>query len=574
MKRESIIACIGLMVLFLFSLNIEANSNSTESLQLPSIIADHMILQQQTNVTIWGWDKPGNRVTVQFRDREVKTPVEVDGKWQVKIPSGEAGGPFNLTIQGSQQITLKDVLVGEVWVAGGQSNMWWFVSRSDNFKSEISQAHFPNIRVWDANTSPQEKGWPANTPQKTVPAKWELTTPKTVQDFPATAYFFAKELHQNLKVPIGIVHLAVPNQAIETFLSRPLLEANFPETLAFWQLYNDSKIKPAQLFNGMVYPAIPYTQKGFIWWQGEANTEQAMQYRTLFPSLIQEWRSLWGNDRSPFLFVELANFLEKQTYPVEDDSWPRLRDAQKEALKLPNTAMISTIDILDEKDDFNNIHPSNKQLAGKRLFLAAMATVYGQKDLVWTGPVYQSVEFQENQAIVTFNSVGKGLKIQGDKLKGFALAGSNHRFFWADGKIEGNRVILTSEAVKQPVAVRYGWANNPVGNLYNSAELPAFPFRSDNWLLNWDKSRFEAMSLLEFAAYTHTNLQPVKSDLKLLWGEVYQAIKTNNIGLASQRLQSLIHQKLEDKKLAIALEILSKKLKVLFFISIEYNRFT
>ncbi|WP_083492767.1 sialate O-acetylesterase [Lyngbya aestuarii] len=563
MKRESIIfACFGLMVLFLLSLNIEVNSSSTESLHLPSIIADHMILQQQTNVAIWGWDKPGNTVTVQFRDHEVKTTVEVDGKWQVKIPSGKAGGPFNLTIQGSQLITLKDVLVGEVWVAGGQSNMWWFVSRSDNSQQEISQANFPHIRVWDANTSPQENGWPANTPQKTIPAKWELTTPKTVKNFPATAYFFAKELHQKLNVPIGIVHLAVPNREIETFLSQPLLAANFPETLAFWRLQKDSKTRPAQLFNGMVYPAIPYTPRGFIWWQGESNAKEAMQYRTLFPSLIQEWRSLWGNDNAPFLFVELANFLEKQTYPSEDDPWPRLRSAQKEALKLPNTAMISTIDILDENNNFNNIHPPNKQLAGKRLFLAAMATVYGQKDLVWSGPVYQSVEFKENQAIVTFDSAGKGLKIKGDQLKGFAVAGSNHRFFWADGKIEGNRVILTSEAVKQPVAVRYGWANNPIGNLYNSAELPAFPFRTDNWLLNLDESRFEAMSLVELAAYIQTNILPIQPEIKSVWDEVYQAIKTDNKPLANQRLKTLINQPLEDEKLAIALEIISEKLRL------------
>lgn len=561
MKKISIIfAFLGLI--FLFSLNgSPSESNSQATLELPSIIGDRMVLQQQTDVNLWGWDKPGNTVTVKFRGQEVQTPVEVDGKWQVKIPSGEAGGPFNLTVEGSEEVTLKDVLVGEVWVAGGQSNMWWFVSRSDNSKQEISQANFPNIRVWDGNSSPKENGWPTDTPQKTVPVKWELTTPKTVQGFPATAYFFAKELHQKLNVPIGIVHLAVPNREIETFLSQPLLAANFPETLAFWQLQKDAQTRPAQLFNGMVYPTIPYTPRGFIWWQGEANAKEAMQYRTLFPSLIQEWRSLSGNDNAPFLFVELANFLEKQIYPSEDDPWPRLREAQKEALNLPNTAMVSTIDILDENDDLSNIHPPNKQLAGKRLFLAAMAKVYGEKDLVWRGPSYRSVEFKENQAIVTFDSAGKGLKIKGDKLKGFAVAGSNHRFFWADGKIEGNRVILTSEAVKQPVAVRYGWANNPVGNLYNEADLPTFPFRTDNWLLNWDKSRFEAMNLLELAAYIQRNIQPSQPEIKSVWDEAYQGIKTNNKLLAVQRLQTLINQKLEDEKLAIALQVLLEKLE-------------
>lgn len=234
MKKISIILVFLVLIVF-FSMNFAVVSNSEVTLKLPSIIADRMVLQQQTNVAIWGWEKPGNTVTVKFRDQEIKTSVEVDGKWQVKIPSGEAGGPFNLTIKSSEKITIKDVLVGEVWVAGGQSNMWWFVSRSDNSSQEISVANFPKIRVWDANTSPQENGWPANIPQKTVPAKWELTTPKTVKGFPATAYFFAKELHKSLKVPIGIVHLAVPNQEIETFLSQPLLTANFPEILTFWQ---------------------------------------------------------------------------------------------------------------------------------------------------------------------------------------------------------------------------------------------------------------------------------------------------------------------------------------------------
>ncbi|MEL7036616.1 MAG: sialate O-acetylesterase [Cyanobacteria bacterium J06592_8] len=563
MKKINIIF-VGLLLVILFALNFDGDLNSEEKFSLPSIISEGMVLQQQTQVNLWGWDKPGNTVTVKFRDKEIKSPVEVDGKWQVKIPTGEAGGPFNLSIQGSRRVTLKDVLVGEVWVAGGQSNMWWFVSRSDNSSAEITQANFPNIRVWDANSSPKENGWPANTPQKTVSAKWEITTPETVKDFPATAYFFAKELHQRLNVPIGIVHLAVPNKEIETFLSEPLLTANFPEVLEYWQQHKQkNNIQPAQLFNGIINPAIPYTPKGFIWWQGESNAEQAMQYRILFPSLIQEWRSLWGLDNAPFLFVELANFLDKQIYPSEDDPWPRLRDAQKEALKLPNTAMISTIDILDENDDFSNIHPSNKQLAGKRLSLAALTKVYGQKNIVGSGPVYQSVKFKGNQAIVTFDQ--KELKIKGNQLKGFALAGSNHRFFWAQGKIQSGEVVLTSKAVKNPVAVRYNWANNPIGNLYNQANLPAFPFRSDRWPLNLDQSRFQQMNVLELAAYIQTQLQPIQKPLKSLWDEVYQAIATEDQELASQQLQRLKSQEfqdqLNDQKLAIALEILSEKLQ-------------
>lgn len=484
------------LVLFsfmLFSL-LGFGSHDQGNLELPSLIGNNMILQQQTDVAIWGWDNPGTNVTVIFRNSKVSTKVELDGKWMARVPSGAAGGPFTLKIQGTNALTLENVLVGEVWVAGGQSNMWWRVSECKDAEKEISSANYPDIRVWDANTQPQSAGWRADKPQKTVKAaEWKITTPKTVRTFPGTAYFFARELHEKLKVPVGIVHLAVPGQDIETFLSKEFIQAHLPQALEVLQYRQkvpkapgerDTSSRPGDFFNGMIYPTAPYTTRGFIWWQGENNAARSLQYRILFPSLIEEWRRLWGSNDAPFLFVELANFLSKQTRPSEDDAWPALRDAQREALRLPRTARISTIDILSEKDDISNIHPPNKQLAGHRLYLAAMANVYGDRDLIWSGSAYKSVQFEGNKATVTFDHIGSGLMVKdGSELKGFALAGSDRQFFWAKGEIEGNKVVLTSNEVNQPIAVRYAWANNPIGNLYNKEGLPAFPFRSDNWIL-------------------------------------------------------------------------------------------
>ena len=517
----------SVLLFFLFSLfflfNLSSGSEPVQGLLLPSIIGNNMILQQQTDAAIWGWDKPGTTVTISFRENKVSTQAELDGKWIAKIPSGAAGRSFALRIEGTNAVTLENVAVGEVWVAGGQSNMWWAVSQCKDSAGEIKSANYPDIRVWDANTAPKSAGWRADKPQKTVNAEWKTTTPQTVGVFPGTAYFFAKELHERLKVPVGIVHLAVPGQEIETFLSHEFMQAHFPQTMEVWEyrkrLYPealekyktdlqawevqktqarglelqkkpeepinpDTVTKPGELFNGMIYPAAPYTMKGFLWWQGESNAGRSLQYRVLFPSLIEEWRHLWQRHNAPFLFVELANFLAKQTRPSEDAPWPALRDAQHEALRLSETYMISTIDILGEKEDVANVHPLNKQLAGHRLYLTAMANVYGDRAQVASGPVYSSVQFEGNKAIISFDQIGSGLMVKdGSELAGFALAGSDREFFWATGEIKDNRVILSSKQVNQPIAVRYAWANNPIGNLYNKEGFPTFPFRSDNWIL-------------------------------------------------------------------------------------------
>lgn len=568
---------LGLLFFFLMTFYLSGDTNQGfVTLTLPSIFSDRMVLQQQRNVSIWGWDKPGTAIAVTFRGQKILTQAELDGKWIASVNTGAAGGPFTLLISGTKQQKLEDVLVGEVWVAGGQSNMWWPVSRSLPIDpvsdSDLGDSETrlpcpscdPEIRVWDANTAPNSEGWRARQPQKTVQAEWKITTPETVGNFPATAYFFARELHQTLKVPIGIVHLAVPGQKIETFFSNEFIQVNLPHLVNNSGDKNQPNYegKAAELFNGMVYPAAPYSARGFIWWQGESNAGEFLTYRVLFPALIQEWRRWWHNENAPFLFVELANFLEKQTYPVEEDPWPSLRDAQKEGLKLPNTAMISTIDILPDTANPNEIHPPNKQLAGHRLYLAAIANVYGQKDISWSGPQYQSVQFEDGKAIVTFNYVGAGLMVaNGGELKGFALAGSDRRFFWADAKIQNNQVILTSKAVPNPVVVRYGWANNPIGNLYNQAGLPAFPFRSDRWTLGLNKAEWKNMEMVELAAYIQRELMPQNPQQKLIWQQIYQAIASSQKSKAKQLIVTLRQQPIAEANLDRALPILDSKIK-------------
>ncbi|HEX8551027.1 MAG TPA: sialate O-acetylesterase [Abditibacteriaceae bacterium] len=495
--------------------------------ELPSVIGDNMVLQRETSAAIWGWDTPESNVTVSFRGREYSAKAGADGKWLTRVASGLAGSEFSLTIKGSTTVALKNIAVGEVWIAGGQSNMWWHVSSGKNAAEEAKNGDYPTIRVWDANlTAPVQGGYRATSPQRTVNAQWKTATPQNVPDFPGVPYFFARDLQKKLGVPVGIVHLAVPGTDIEWHMNPATVNRMLPQHVELEVLqkqfyperkkaYDEARLawqtakaeaekagrpvpqEPKALrtpeempyagmfYNGMVSPAAPFTAKGFLWWQGENNGDRAAQYRTLFPALIDDWRKAWGKDAMPFLYVELANFGFRQgnSRPVADDAWPALRDAQRSALTMSDTYRISVIDILDEEGPIWNIHPLNKQLAGNRLYLTALANVYGDKTVAWSGPVYNSATFEGNAATVSFSHAA-GLKPrEGTELKGFALAGADRKWSWAQAKIVGDIVVLSSNDVPQPVAVRYGWHINPLSNLVNGANLPAAPFRSDRWNL-------------------------------------------------------------------------------------------
>lgn len=476
MKRTRIFLLSFFAALGLASLTTQAGW------ELPSIINTNMVLQRETDAPLWGWDAPGTKVTVSFRGHDMTTEAGADGKWLLRLPTGKAGGPFVLRIKGSREATIEGVLVGEVWVAGGQSNMWQHEFNCKNAEQENADANYPMIRIWDANTSITQSGWGTNTPQRTVKAEWTPVAPGNISNFPAVPFFFARDLYKALKVPIGIVHLAVPGQAIETFLSPAFITANLPQ--ARETMEQKKRPAPSCFYNGMVTPAAPYAMRGFLWWQGEANAGQHLQYQVLFPGLIEDWRHTWNRPDAPFLFVELANFLALQSHPVEDDWWPALRDAQSYALPLDHVQEVSAIDVFGLNESADNIHPPNKQLIGHRLALAARANVYGQKRLVWSGPRFKSARFNGNQAIVSFDPMADGLASRtGTKLQGFAVAGADRQFHWAEAHLARNTVVLTSTNVPAPIAVRYAWANNPIGTLVNKEGLPAFPFRTDHWNL-------------------------------------------------------------------------------------------
>jgi len=484
-------------------------------IKLPAVISDNMVLQRGKKAPIWGWAEPGEKVRVKgsWQLFGTSTKAKDNGKWMVKIQPPKAGGPYEIVLKGNNTITLKNILVGEVWICSGQSNMQWSVRQSNNAEQEIAGADYPKVRLFTV------KRKVADEPQTDCVGNWTMCSPETVPGFSAVGYFFGRELHKELNVPIGLIHTSWGGTPAEAWTRRGALESE-PDCVPILERFDEAMAKypeakkkydedigkwkeaaekakaegknpprrpgppfgpgnphsPAGLYNAMIAPLIPYGIQGAIWYQGESNAGRAYQYRQLFPAMITNWRKDWGQGDFPFLFVQLANFMAVEPEPV-DSAWAELREAQLMTLALPNTGMAVIIDI-GEADD---IHPKNKQDVGKRLALWALAKTYG-KNLVHSGPIYKSMRTEGNKIILDFEHVGGGLAARGgEPLKGFAVAGAERKFVWADAKIDGNTVIISSNEVSVPVAVRYGWANNPVCNLYNKEGLPASPFRTDDW---------------------------------------------------------------------------------------------
>jgi sialate O-acetylesterase len=626
-------------------------TSSFAQVRLPRLVSDSMILQRDTRVNIWGWASPGEKIVINFNQKKYSTTAGSDGKWSVAMPSMKAGGPYDMQINAGNAITLKGILIGDVWVCSGQSNMELSLERvKDKYPAVIASATNPQIRQFIVSTRAE-----FNTPLDDLAAgKWETANPQSILRFTAVGYFFAKELYERYKVPIGLIRSAVGGSPAEAWLSEDALQ-QFPHHLAkmkrfqtkgyvdsirrsegmasaawynniwlsdkgmqeekkwfdvnydasgwgtfqvpgFWNeqglprtgvvwfrkdidvpasmtgiparlflgniidrdsvyingvfsgttgyqypprkydqpagrlkpgkniivvrvingagqggFYRDKPYRltagdaaielagswqyklgaaspphpqgttfhyqPVSLFNGMISPLLPYAFKGVIWYQGESNTGAAVEYRTLFPAVINDWRQKWDRGNFPFIYVQLANYLRATDRPGESNS-AMLREAQLKTLSVPNTAMAVTIDI----GEWNDIHPLNKEDVGKRLALAARKIAYSDKKVVYSGPVYKEMKIKDGRVVLSFTNTGGGLAAKGNELKYFAIAGADKKFVWASAKIEGNKVIVWSEQVVDPVAVRYAWADNPDGaNLYNKEGLPASPFRTDNW---------------------------------------------------------------------------------------------
>lgn len=637
--------------------------HATAKVLLPTILTNNMVLQQKATPLLWGKAAPGKTVIIftSWNNKKYTAKTGSNGEWKINVSTPAAGGPYTVSFDDGEVLTLENILIGEVWVCSGQSNMemplagWGKIT---NYEQEIAAANYPDIRLLQVEQNTSNS--PLND-AKVANGGWQPCSPKSVAEFSAVAYSFARNIYQNQKIPIGLIHTSWGGTIAEAWTSGSSLKKmpafgpvvqqmqtgpktqqdilkNYQQQLQIWQneiiakdpgfkqgnavwassvfnssawktmklpnlwekaglenfdgvvwfrkkimipadlsgkdlqlslgpvddnditwfngtevgrtegwdkkrtykipgklvksgenviavrvldgsggggIYGDEKqlsliassgktvplagdwlyavamdngAIPAMpqspegpnrvtvLYNAMIHPFIKYAIKGAIWYQGESNADRAYQYRELFPLMIADWRKSWGNSDFPFYFVQLANFREVKDQP-EESAWAELREAQLMTLAVPNTGMAVAIDI----GEANDIHPKNKQEVGRRLALIALAKVY-KEDIAFSGPVYQSHKTEGNKITLTFDHTNGGLKPgSGTVLKGFAIAGSDKKFYWADAEIAGNTVVVTSPQVANPVAVRYAWANNPICNLNNGAGLPASPFRTDEW---------------------------------------------------------------------------------------------
>lgn len=472
------ILCPTVLALFM------ANSVAQADVKLPAIIGDNMVLQQGNELPFWGWAEPGEQVIVTVGGKPVMTTAGPDGRWSLRLPPISKFGAVDVTVAGKNAITLKNVIVGDVWICSGQSNMQWRVLESTGAKEEIAAAKFPSIRLF------QVERQTALEPQADVSGRWVECSPESVGEFSAVGYFFGSELHRRLNNrPMGLIEAAYGGCGAESWVSDATLKADPIYAQLLEKTAQDNKDpsrantpnRATVLYNGVIAPLQPFAIKGAVWYQGEQNATRAHQYRTLFPAMIEDWRRTWGQGDFPFLFVQLPNYIpdkSKPDHPAEPEAsaWAELRDAQRQALLAPNTGMAVTIDLGDPRE----IHPKNKQEVGRRLARQALSVAYGQS-LLSAGPLYRSITIAGNEAHLQFYHVGSGLVARGGELKGFAIAGADQKFVWAKATIVGSKIVVSSDQVPQPVAVRYAWADNPDCNLYNKEGYPASPFRTDDW---------------------------------------------------------------------------------------------
>jgi sialate O-acetylesterase len=539
--------------------------------KLPALFDNHMVLQRDIQMPVWGWGDPGEEVTVTFSGQSVKTITDSDGRWKVYLEKvGANATPQTLTVTGKNMLEFTDVLIGDVWLCSGQSNMGLYLGECDNASSELPNANDPLIRLLTV----QERT--SVIPEVDVKLwngkRWRPCTPEAANQFSGVGYFFGRELRKHLGIPIGLISSVqggsqaqlwtsleaigknidadpefkdwrakregvinhYPKKLAEYLPAKEKYDAemtrywneveNGPEFVARKKVWEDEckaareqgRTRPPRpesfqpkptapeppdggpynnfmvgnLYNAMIAPLIPYAIKGVIWYQGESNCNNSKQYRVVFPIMITDWREKWGQGNFPFLFVQLPNISTPATEPVQDkDRWPGIREAQAEAMSLPNTGMATIIDVGDPDE----VHGKDKIDVGIRLSLIAKHLVYGE-DIVHTGPTYDSMKVEGNKIAIAFKNTGGGLVIGvppwtpsgkippvASELKAFAIAGPDKKWVWAKARINGAQVVVFSDQVPNPVAVRYGWADNPPCNLYNKEKLPAAPFRTDDW---------------------------------------------------------------------------------------------
>lgn len=506
MKR---LAIALLSVSALLSLTAE---NTRADVKLPAILGSNMVLQRGMPVTVWGWADPDETVTVAIGDNRAETKAGADGKWRVSLKPVAADGTVEMNVKGKNELKLTNILVGEVWLGSGQSNMQWSVMASANPKEEVEAATYPKLRLFLVPLVP------SGVPAPDVNARWVECSPETVGSFSAVLYYFGRHLHKELNVPLGLIASSWGGTRIEPWippvgfeshadLSDELAKLNTikaqygsslkPQVLALkeWLAKAEAAIAANSplpnppslpnhplnsngahtgLYNGMIHPLAPFAIRGAIWYQGESNNGQGMKYHSLMRGLIAGWRSVWNNPDMPFYFVQLAPY----KYGANETSLPGIWEAQTATLGVPKTGMAVTTDITT----INDIHPKNKQEVGRRLALWALAHDYGKSDLVYSGPLFRGAAVELDQVRITFRHATGGLASRdGKPLSWFTIAGEDKVFHPANAVIEGETVVVSSPKVILPVAVRFGWNQIAEPNLMNKAGLPASPFRTDTW---------------------------------------------------------------------------------------------
>jgi len=465
--------------------------------RVTNLFTDHMVLQRDMPCPVWGLADAGEMVKVKIGSSEASAAADASGKWSVKLPAMKmnAAGQ-DLTISGKNTITIKDVLVGDVWVCSGQSNMEMNLGGC-NAPEDVAAANLPNVRrIKFPHVS-------LSKPTTDVPGKWETTTPQNAGGFTAVGFYFARRVQKETGVPIGLLDDSWGGTRIEPWIPVEGFAAEAPlagildtvkkRDAASATVQTNAPLDPGQpvaLYNGMIYPVVPFGIKGALWYQGESNGGEGDEYYSKMRALIGGWRTVWGQGDFPFYFVQLANFQKDTNTPAGGDGWAKVRMAQTKSLQIPHTGMAVIIDI----GEANDIHPKDKFDVGERLALWALHNDYGQPNLEVSGPLFKAATVEGAKIRVSFDHADKGLivgkkegrkpteAVAGGKLARFSIAGEDKKWVWADAVIDGNSVVVSSPEVPKPVAVRYGFTMNPErANLYNKEGLPASPFRSDDW---------------------------------------------------------------------------------------------
>lgn len=515
--RLSSLTCIR----FLMMATCLACHPAMADVSLNNMFGDHMVLQQGIKNKVWGKADPGEAITVTLGGQSHSTTAASDGTWQVFLePVHEYGGPHTLIVNGKNTITFNDVLIGEVWICSGQSNMRWEINKSNDSDLEKASARFPQIRLMNVpNVGTQEPQW-------NFEGKWAVCSPDTVGNFSAVGYFFGRQIHQTLGVPVGLINNAWGGSAAEAWVRRdkiaehPTLntiheewlkreadskngEAAHKKELAEWETATQAaknsgspippkpkspkntmteNARPGNIHCGVLNPTIGYGIKGVIWYQGESNSRRAYQYRELFPLLIKSWRDEWSQGDFPFYWVQLADFKAEKASPSESD-WAELREAQTMTMKsVPNTGEAVIINLGESQD----IHPKNKQGVAKRLARWALAETYHQQGIAYRSPLYKSMEKQGNKILLTIDHVANSDKawrpFDVSEPIGFTIAGPDRKFMPARATIlTDGRIEVSNDQINDPIAVRYAWADNPVCNMYTANGLPLTPFRTDDF---------------------------------------------------------------------------------------------